>query len=100
MRTTSAIFTIFGFVAINCNKWLISTEMHLFDLNRHAEFEQDLKIFLWFKARVHWLSLYAILRRDFVMQRGEISCRFLPPGGNLVPRYVLSFLFSEKSQNC
>ncbi len=74
--------------------------MHLFDLNRHVGFEQDLKILLWFKVRVHWLNLLAMLRRDLVMQRGEISCRFLPPGGIMVPRYILSFLFSEKSQNC
>ncbi len=31
---------------------------------------------------------------------GEISCQFLPPGGGIVPRYVLQLLFSEKSKNC
>jgi hypothetical protein len=33
------------------------------------------------------------------LMRG-ISCQCLPPGGSIVPRYVLYILFSEKSQNC
>jgi hypothetical protein len=33
-------------------------------------------------------------------ESGGISCQFLPPGGSVVPRYLLKLLFSEKSQNC
>jgi hypothetical protein len=32
-------------------------------------------------------------------QQGEISCQFVPPGGSMVPGYVLQLLFCEKSQN-
>jgi hypothetical protein len=35
-----------------------------------------------------------------VYDEGIISCQFLPPGGNMVPTYVLQLLFTEKSQNC
>jgi hypothetical protein len=34
------------------------------------------------------------------MKKTLISVWFLPPGGSMVPRYVLQLLFSEKSQNC
>jgi hypothetical protein len=34
----------------------------------------------------------------FKLAMGEISCHYLPPGGSIVPRYVLQLLFSEKSQ--
>jgi hypothetical protein len=37
---------------------------------------------------------------DETKTMGEISCQFLPPGGSMVPRYILQLLFSEKSQNC
>jgi hypothetical protein len=29
---------------------------------------------------------------------GQISCLFLPPGGSMVPRYVVRFLLNEKAQ--
>jgi hypothetical protein len=33
-------------------------------------------------------------------QLGGITSQFLPPGGSMVPRYVLKLFICEKSQNC
>ncbi len=34
------------------------------------------------------------------VERGEISCQFLPTGGSIGLRYASQLLINEKSQNC
>ncbi len=53
-------------------------------------------------VRNQFFSLTYVLFSQERKSRGDtmrgISCQFLPPGGSIIPRYVLQLLFREKSQ--